>query len=87
MINLYTILELEGTAVVVFFFLFIEDEEGSRLRRIYLKNSIYKISYLAFEPLSVVINMELISLQYTSYKQNWILQFSDIKPARIRYLP
>jgi len=87
LINLYTILELEGTAVVVFFFLFIEDEEGSRLRRIYLKNSIYKISYLAFEPLSVVINMELISLQYTSYKQNWILQFSDIKPARIRYLP
>ena len=87
MINLYTILELEGTAVIVFFFLFIEDEEGSRLRRIYLKNSIYKISYLAFEPLSVVINMELISLQYTSYKQNWILQFSDIKPARIRDLP
>ena len=73
--------------MIVFFFLFIEDEEGSRLRRIYLKNSIYKISYLAFEPLSVVINMELISLQYTSYKQNWILQFSDIKPARIRDLP
>ena len=62
LVNLYTILELEGTAVIVFFFfLFIEDEEGSRLRKIYLKNSIYKISYLAFEPLSVVINMELIS--------------------------